>query len=200
MTWGYRWAYRLGLTPWERAGEAGAGQLTALFDREQRERSTPYGRAVDLGCGTGAHTIDLAGRGWDALGIDDVPRAIQRAKARPGADKARFAVGDVTRLAEAGVAPGVALFVDIGCFHGLDDAGRERYGAGITDLAAPDASLLVLAFTHGRGPLPRGATRHDLERWLPAWDVVDQEAADVTGMPAPLRSTAPQFYRLRLAA
>ena len=197
MSLGYRLAYRTGITPWEGAGQGGSEQLDALLDREQEGRSTPYGRAVDLGCGSGAHTIDLAGRGWDALGVDNVPRALERARARAGADKARFVLGDVTRLAEAGVEPGVELFLDIGCFHGLDDGARGRYADGVTALASPTATMLLLAFTRGRGPLPRGATRADLGRWLPGWDVVDQVAADTSGMPKPLRATEPQFYRLR---
>ena len=200
MSLGYRVAYRVGFTPWEAAGQGGSEQLGALLDREERERGVPYGRAVDLGCGSGAHTIELAGRGWDAIGIDAVPRALERARSRPGADKARFVLGDVTRLAEAGVEPGVELFVDIGCFHGLDDAARQRYAEGVTALATPTATLLVLAFSRGRGPLPRGATRADLVRQLPGWDVVDQQAAETGGMPKPLRFTEPQFYRLRRSA
>ncbi|MDR7254668.1 hypothetical protein J2X46_003666 [Nocardioides sp. BE266] len=200
MSLAYRVAYRIGITPWEGAGEGGGAQLDALLDREQAGRSAPFGRAVDLGCGSGSHTIDLAGRGWEATGIDNVPRALERAQARPGADKARFVLGDVTRLADAGVAPGVDLFVDIGCFHGLDDEERSRYADGVTALASPTAAMLVLAFTRGRGPLPRGATRADLARWLSGWDVVAQEAADTSGMPKPMRATEPQFYRLRRAA
>jgi SAM-dependent methyltransferase len=197
MSLGYRLAYRIGLTPWEGAGDGGRTQLDGLLDREEQGRSVPFGRAVDLGCGSGAHTVNLAGRGWDVVGVDNVPRALERAQARPGADKARFVLGDVTRLEEAGIEPGVELFVDIGCFHGLDDDGRERYADGVTSLATPTATMLLLAFVRGRGPLPRGATRADLERSLPGWDVVDQEAADTSGMPKPLRATEPQFYRLR---
>lgn len=197
MSLGYRVAYRIGITPWEGAGQGGSAQVDALLDREQEGRTAPYGRAVDLGCGSGSHTIDLAGRGWDALGVDNVPRALERAQARPGADKARFVLGDVTRLEEAGVEPGVELFLDIGCFHGLDDEARGRYADSVTALASPTATMLLLAFTRGRGPLPRGATRADLARWLPQWDVVDQVAADTSGMPKPLRATEPQFYRLR---
>lgn len=45
---GYAMAYRLGITPWERAGEASAEHFAVLLDREERERERPLGRALDL--------------------------------------------------------------------------------------------------------------------------------------------------------
>jgi 2-polyprenyl-3-methyl-5-hydroxy-6-metoxy-1,4-benzoquinol methylase len=46
--------------------------ITALLDREETERSRPLGRALDLGCGRGQYTPELARRGWEAVGIDYV--------------------------------------------------------------------------------------------------------------------------------
>ena len=84
MSLGYTIAYRIGFTPWERAGRAGAKELSSLFEREETGRGVPFGRALDLGCGTGAHTIELAGRGWQATGIDMVPvRCRWRGSGRP---------------------------------------------------------------------------------------------------------------------
>ncbi|MGH3385233.1 MAG: methyltransferase domain-containing protein [Nocardioidaceae bacterium] len=37
---------------------------------------------MDLGCGRGQYTPELARRGWEAVGIDNIPRAID---AHPGA-------------------------------------------------------------------------------------------------------------------
>ncbi len=198
MGTGYALAYRLGITPWERAGEAADESFKALLDREESERSRPWGRALDLGCGTGTHTRQLAERGWQATGVDNVPRAIEAATGKAGS-RADFVVGDVTRLADAGLAGDVSFFLDVGCFHGLSDDQRLAVGRGVTALARPDATLLMLCFTpHHHLPLiPHGASQADVERAFTGWAVVSVDAADTSGMPAPLRKTAPQWFRLR---
>jgi SAM-dependent methyltransferase len=78
----YARMYRFGITPWERYGTAAAASIAALLDREETERSRPLGRALDLGCGRGQYTPELARRGWEAVGIDYVPAAIKAAAAK----------------------------------------------------------------------------------------------------------------------
>jgi SAM-dependent methyltransferase len=71
----YARMYRFGITPWERYATAAASSIAVLLDREETRRSRPPGRALDLGCGRGLYTPELARRGWEAVGIDDVPAA-----------------------------------------------------------------------------------------------------------------------------
>ena len=78
----YPLMYRLGFTPWERYATAAAASIAALLDREESGRSRPLGRALDLGCGRGLYTRELARRGWEAVGIDYVPAAIEAAAAK----------------------------------------------------------------------------------------------------------------------
>lgn len=194
---GYELAYRFHVTPWERAGQEATTSFAQLLDREEAERTPPLGRALDLGCGSGLHTIELAQRGWDATGIDLVHRAVEQARHRPGAERATFVEGDVTRLESVGIEGEIDFFLDVGCFHGLTDEQRTAYGRGVTALAGPSATLLVLSFVPGRRRmLPRGASQADIERALPGWQVVNVEDADTTGMPGPLKKTAPRWYRL----
>lgn len=201
MSTGYAIAYRLGLTPWERAGQAGAEQLGALLDREESERTTPYGAALDVGCGTGTHAVELARRGWRVTGVDSVAAALDKARARAQGLDVRFVQDDVTALAADRLTGPFTFLLDVGCLHGLNDAQRAAAGERLTALAAPDATMLLLAFRPGRrGPLPRGATSADLETALPGWAVADEQAADVTGMPGPLKRAAPRWYRLRREA
>jgi SAM-dependent methyltransferase len=198
MSLGYQIAYRIGITPWEKAGEAAAEQFSGLLDREEADRTRPFGRALDLGCGTGSHTIELAERGWTATGIDAVERAISKAGDRAPSSGATFVVGDVTDLGASGVEGPIDFFLDVGCFHGLDDDQRAAMGRGVTALAGPDATLLLLAFRpSGRPLLPRGAGHADTERAFPDWKVVAEEPADTSGMPGPLKKTAPQWFRLQ---
>ena len=200
MNVSYTLAYRFGIRPWERAMAAGADQFTALVEREEADRGAPFGHALDLGCGTGAHAVHLATRGWDVSAVDAVPSVVRRTRERadePGVD-VHALVGDVTALDPALIGGPVDFFLDAGCFNGLRPRQRAALHRGITACAAPDATLLVLAFAPGhRGPLPRGASRSDVAEAFPGWDVVDQDATDSSGFPVPLRGTAPQWYRLR---
>jgi SAM-dependent methyltransferase len=95
----YALMYRFGITPWERYRTAAAAGIAARLDLEEIERSRPLGRALDLGCGRGQYTPELARRGWEAVGIDYVPAAIEAATAKSrGVEGLRYVVGDVTRL------------------------------------------------------------------------------------------------------
>lgn len=63
----YARMYRFGITPWERYGTVAAASIATLLDREEIERSSPLGRALDLGCGRGQYTPELGeevGRPW----------------------------------------------------------------------------------------------------------------------------------------
>jgi hypothetical protein len=87
---------------------------------------------------------------------------------------------------------------DFGTVHGLTPAQRMAVARGIDAIAAPDATVLLLAWTPGRrGPLPRGMSRTEIEAAFRGWVVADEAPFDATGLPAPLRSADPRVYRLR---
>jgi len=196
MSTGYALAYRFGLTPWERAGKAAQASFDALLDREEADRVKPLGRALDLGCGRGQHTHDLARRGWEAVGLDNVPRAVHAAEAN-GQSSATFTLGDVTDLRSAELGT-FDFFLDVGCFHGLDASQRRAEAEGITAMAKDGSTVLVLGFQPAGLPfVPRGVTRADVEAAFTGWDLVSVDAADTSGMPKPLKKTQPQWYRLR---
>lgn len=198
----YKLAYALGFTPWENAAthQPAAEQVTALFDREQSERRPPYGRALDLGCGTGHWAIDLALRGWQVTGIDIVGSAVSKARVRAkGAGiEVRFIQGDVTALRAAGIQPSFQLIWDFGTVHGLTPSQRRAVGREVTAVTEPGATMLMLAWAPGRrSPLPRGAGRADIEMAFPSWTIIEAVAFDVSGLPPLLRKVEPTCYRLR---
>jgi len=104
----------------------------------------------------------------------------------------------VTALRASGVGDGYELILDIGCFHGLNDAERAAMGREVDAVAASEANLLLLAWAPGsRAPLPRGASQADIEAAFPGWKVLDVDSPPLDTLPKPLRSVNPRFYRLR---
>ncbi|RVW03060.1 class I SAM-dependent methyltransferase [Rhodococcus xishaensis] len=196
MNLGYRLAYRLGVTPWQAGRSIFGRQLDRLLDGAASP--APGAKALDLGCGTGDHSIELALRGWSVTAVDAVPLAISRARAKlpiAGAD-VRFVLGDVTNL-PAYVERGYTLALDIGCFHGLTDAERTAYGSGLTAVTDPGAQLLMFSFSPGwRGPLPRGASQLDVEQALDGWTVVGDYPIDADASLGLLAKADPRFFRL----
>lgn len=197
----YRFQYLIGLTPWEQMPSLPIGkQAFALLDREQTGREPPLGRALDLGCGTGYWSVQLAQRGWDVTGIDNVPKALRLAhqRARDAGVSIRFVEGSVTTLAGAGIKSGYRLILDFGCVHGLSPEQVRQVASEVSTVAAADATLLMYAFSPtGRGPLPRGLGRSEIEHAYSAWTITDEIAFDLNGTPRFVQRAQPRFYRLR---
>jgi SAM-dependent methyltransferase len=197
----YELAYRIGFTPWEKAAShpAAASHIHALFDRETQRLPAPLGRVLDIGCGGGHWSVELARRGWEVVGIDLAATAVRRARnlvARTGGN-VKIVQGDITRLREAGVGANFRLAWDFGTIHGLTPQQRAATGHEIDAVTTPDAIILLLAWTPGRrAPLPHGMNRDDVLSMLPGWRVTDEEPFDVSGLPGPLRNVGPRIYRL----
>ena len=198
----YRVAYALGFHPWEDLAEHPpfADKLLELVARDENGDGA-HGPALDIGTGSGVWGVQLAGRGWSVTGVDLVEKALKRARER--ADEAgvdiRLVQADVTALRESEVGSGYRLLVDTGTFHGLDKDQRQAMADEVTAVAADDATLLLDCFApRRRGPLPRGASRADVERAFSGWEISDVEVADTDpdGL-ARLMKFDERFYRLR---
>jgi SAM-dependent methyltransferase len=193
----YARLYRSGFTPWERYATA-AASIAARLDREQAGRSRPLGRAFGLGCGRGLYTAELGRRGWQAVGIEDVPAAIEAAQAKSrGAAGPSYLVGDVTRLPSANLGTS-GFFLDIGCFQGLDARQRPSEGDGVSALANRGATLLLLSFGPSRWRwLVQGASQEEVQTAFAGWQMLASEPAGTAGLGWPMNKTAPRWYRLR---
>ncbi|RNL60840.1 class I SAM-dependent methyltransferase [Nocardioides marmoriginsengisoli] len=188
--------YRLGFTPWERYRAAAAESISDLLDREERSRTRPWGRALDLGCGRGQYTPELARRGWQAVGVDYVPDAIAAAQ-RQAPEGVTYVVGDVTDLSASNLGT-FDFFLDVGCFQGFDAAQRLAEGRGVSALANPGATLLMLEFGPTRmRRLVGGVSQAEVQDAFPGWELVDVTPAETAGLGWPMNRTAPQWFRLR---
>lgn len=199
----YRVAYAVGFHPWEDLAEHPpfAGKLLELVAREEDGHGPPFGSALDLGAGSAVWGVRLAARGWEVTGLEIVEKALRRARERveeAGVD-VRLVHGDVTAMREAGVGSGFRLVLDTGTFHGLTDTQRAAMGREVGAVAARDATVILDCFApRRRGPLPRGASRADVERAFPGWRITDVETADSAPDPlARLFRFDEHFYRLR---
>jgi hypothetical protein len=199
----YRLAYAVGFHPWENLAEHPPfrDKLLELLAREEDGREPPYGAALDIGTGSAVWGIRLAERGWDVTGIDDVEKALRRARERveEARVKMRLVHADVTSLRKADVGAGFRLLLDTVTFHGLGQAQRSAMGRELNAVAGADATLILDCFApRRRGPLPRGASRDDVERAFPGWEIADVELADTDPEPvARLFRFDERFYRLR---
>jgi ubiquinone/menaquinone biosynthesis C-methylase UbiE len=200
----YRLAYAIGFKPWEAMAEHPpfADKLIEMVGREERKDGPPHGRALDVGTGSAVWAVHLAERGWDVTGIDLVEKALRRGEERAaeaGVDL-RLRRADVTAIPDE-VGSGFRLVLDTGTFHGLSDAQRRGMGAEISRIAAPDASVILDCFEpRGRGPLPRGAGRAEVQDAFPGWEITDAEIADTDpDLIAKLFRFDERFYRLRRA-
>ncbi|ORV10887.1 class I SAM-dependent methyltransferase [Mycobacterium celatum] len=170
----FRVFYGLGFTPWD-----GHPIVTLLRELVEGPDALPPGSALDVGCGTGDSSIYLAQHGWRVTGVDFVPKALDKARAKASAAGAtvNFVHADVTHLSQAGVGGDFQLIVDNGCLHGMSHHDRDLYVREITAAAAPGARLSIVAFKPG-GPVgPAGIDQAEIERrFTPAWTLLS--AAD----------------------
>lgn len=198
----YSLAYRLRATVWRRP--LPPAELIDLV--EGQERLTP-GRALDLGCGTGTDSIYLASRGWEVIGIDAVPRALEIARrdASAAGVSPRFLHGDVTRLETLGIGDGFNLLFDFGCFHTLPEDQRDQYVHAVSRVTAPGGILLLYGFTRPPkvAPMHAGISTEEILRRFAAWRIVNSGRVSPEALGVPASRTGVQFdlwgYRLQLA-
>lgn len=140
------------------------------------------GRALEIGCGTGTNALWLAAHGFDVLGIDVAPLAIDKAR-----DKAKRATNvrfEVVDFLERDIAGGPFDFVfDRGCFHIFDeDDVRARFAARVGALLADGGQWLsLIGSTEGpprdSGP-PRRTAREIMNAIEPVLEIAELHSAN----------------------
>jgi SAM-dependent methyltransferase len=195
----YRLMYALGLAPWERRNVA--EQWEPLFEGPD---ALEPGRALDVGCGSGRDAVHLAAHGWQVTAVELVDKALETARERAAEEgvEVRWVRGDVGELGRLGLEPGYTLLYDFGCIQGLPDSARQGAAAGLTELAAPGARLLLLAFKGARRlVLPRGMDTDQLLALLGnAWELQRARSVVSDDMPPPVRRAEPTLFWLGRSA
>ena len=153
------------------------------------------GRVLDIGCGTGEHTILLAKAGYDVVGVDGAPTAVEHARRNAAAHgvEARFEVADALTLTQD---PTYDTIIDSALFHIFDDADRATYVASLRTASHVGTVVHVLALSdEGRGLGPEVSETTIQDAFGEGWEiesltrttyrgVVTAVQADGMGLPA----------------
>lgn len=158
----YDLMYRFG-APWEGADRVELRELVAdgrCAPETLRRPGAPVARAIDLGCGAGGVSLELAQAGFGVTGVDFSPVALKKARAAAdrvglGPERVRFLAGDLTAGSVPGVAGPFDLLVDYGTLDDLADAGRRAMARYVTGLARPGSQFFLFAFSGRLEDLPR---------------------------------------------
>lgn len=141
---------------------------------------------LEIGSGTGTNAIWMAERGFDVLGVDVSPLAVERARARLAgrALRCRFAALD---FLAASLPAGPFQFVfDRGCFHVSDEPDeRHQFAARVPAALTPGGLWLSLIGSTEGSPREFGPPRRSaVEVTLaiePALEIVELRLAEFHG-------------------
>jgi SAM-dependent methyltransferase len=170
-------SYATGQLPWD------TGEPEPLLVEFVTSGVVTPGRTLEIGAGTGTNAIWMAERGFDVLGVDVSPLAVERARVKMArrALRCRFAAGDFL------VAPppeGPFQFVfDRGCFHVFDEPGeRQRFAEQVAGTLAPRGLWLsLIGSTEGLprefGP-PRRSAREVTVAIEPVLEIVELRSVE----------------------
>jgi cyclopropane fatty-acyl-phospholipid synthase-like methyltransferase len=146
-----------GVPPWEIDGP----QSEIVHLAQHGEIRSPV---LDVGCGTGENALYLAGLGYEVVGIDVVPTAVEKAlsKAKKRSLAVTFLVWDALRLQE--LQRRFNTVIDSGFFHVLPDKKRPVFIKGLASVLDFGGSYLMMCFSeHEPGSWgPRRVTRAEI--------------------------------------
>jgi len=173
-------SYASGQLPWD------TGQPDPLLTEFVTSGGVLPSRTLEIGAGTGTNAIWMAEHGFDVLGVDVSPLAVERAHAKTEgrALRCRFASWDF--LAAPPLDGPFQFVFDRGCFHVFDEPDeRQQFAAQVAAALAPGGLWLsLIGSTEGParevGP-PRRSAREVTLAIEPALEIVELRSAEFHG-------------------
>ena len=173
-------SYASGQLPWD------TGEPEPLLVEFVTSGAVTPGSTLEIGAGTGTNAIWMAERGFDVLGVDVSPLAVERARAKMDgrALRCRFAASDF--LAASPDSGPFQFVFDRGCFHVFDEPDeRQRFAARVAAALAPDGLWLsLIGSTEGSarevGP-PRRSACEVTNAIEPALEIVELRSVEFRG-------------------
>ena len=158
-----------GRPPWDIAGPQPAFV-------ELEKKGAIRGSVLDVGCGTGEIALYLASRGLEVLGVDFVPIAIERAKAKAVGRglSVKFEVGDALKLDQMGRK--FDTVIDSGLFHTFSDEDRLLYVSALSRVVRQGGCVHILCKSDQEPPGqgPRRVTQQEIrDSFRSGWQVTD---------------------------
>ncbi len=146
------------------------------------------GSVLDVGCGTGENLLYLAAKGHEAWGLDFVPVAIERARAKAAQRgvAAHFLVADALELDKLGRQ--FDTVIDCGLFHTFADEQRPVFVRGLAGVVRPGGLLHLLCFSDEEPGTegPRRVSRQEIrDAFRDGWKVQGIEATSFESIPRP---------------
>jgi len=183
--------------PWARSGPNPF--VEEWLNRDACAALRPGARVVVTGCGLGDDVALFADRGYDVLGLDLSPTAIEWARQRFPDHAGRFECADLTSLPSR-LARRFDLVVEAYTLQAVPFAARGAIAAGVASLVRPHGALLTVCRTRSEDDIPSPADP-------PPYPLTEKELCDLMGAyglsPAcepwiGPSSEDPSFVRLRM--
>jgi SAM-dependent methyltransferase len=173
QSWNDRYASEEPL-PWD------TGTPDPMLVEFVESRAIVPGRALEVGCGTGTNAIYLAQHGFEVVGVDISPLAVDKARDK-ARGRCRFETVDF--LSEAAPGGPFQFVFDRGCFHTFDeDHERERFAQNVAaGLVDGGTWLSLIGSTEGPprdvGP-PRRSAREVISAIEPPLEILQFQSCE----------------------